>query len=378
MVQALNGLVREGLIVRRRGDGTYVASQHNPPLIPGRHLRLGLLWQRSVLPERMLNTFQGWITRGILEAWGIDWTLGHWPRTDMDEPTRVTWDSVERGVTVECIGEAMTSRVRHPDLNAVRDGRFDGLISICVIEEPWLNQVLDLGIPTVLADFPTQRLTSRADLAYVDPQVGYRAAVEHFHAGNLKRIFFVGSFIGEPVPSATMSPEEAHAYRAGKKRIDPDSYLRLSAYRQAMDEFGLPVQDNWIHYEWHHRDSNHALAHSFLALPEKERPEAVVCHSLAQAQFLMEAFAERGLWLHAAGGGDRPSSTSAVSILINGKWLGETAAELMVSRLVRPTRPPLRVGVPMVLELGSSALDIERTPSKAVTPVTAVPAIESR
>jgi hypothetical protein len=32
----------------------------------------------------------------------------------------------------------------------------------------------------------------------------------------------------------------------------------------------------------------------------------------------------------------------------------------------------------MVLELGSSALDIERTPSKAVTPVTAVPAIESR
>jgi hypothetical protein len=84
------------------------------------------------------------------------------------------------------------------------------------------------------------------------------------------------------------------------------------------------------------------------------------------------------LWLHAAGGGDRPSSTSAGSILINGKWLGETAAELMVSRLVRPTRPPLRVGVPMVLELGSSALDIERTPSKAVTPVTAVPAIESR
>src|SRR6185369_9072436 len=156
------------------------------------------------------------------------------------------WDSVERGVTVECIGEAMTSRVRHPDLDAVRDGRFDGLISMCVIEEPWLNQVLDLGIPTVLADFPTQRLTSRADLAYVDPQVGYRAAVEHFHAGNLKRIFFVGSFIGEPAPSATMSPEEAHAYRAGKKRIDPDSYLRLSAYRQAMDEFGLPVQDNWI------------------------------------------------------------------------------------------------------------------------------------
>ena len=31
IVRALNDLVREGLIVRRRGDGTYVADRRNPP-----------------------------------------------------------------------------------------------------------------------------------------------------------------------------------------------------------------------------------------------------------------------------------------------------------------------------------------------------------
>jgi len=369
MVQALNGLVREGLIVRRRGDGTYVASRRNPPLIPGKHLRIGLLWHRSVLPDRMLSTFQGWITRGVLEAWGIDSTQGEFPRAGNNEATRAIWDSVERGVTVEAIGESLASRQRHPDIKAIRDGRFDGLICMSIIEEPWLNQVLDLGIPMVLADFPTQRLTARADLAYVDPQLGYRAAVEYFHGRGKKRIFFVCSYIGEGTPSPTMTAEEAHAFHGDKKRIDPDSYLRLSAYRQAMDEFGLPVQDNWIHYEWHGSEAVRALVQSLLNLPEKERPEAVVCQSRAQAQFLMEAFAERGLWLETAGGSEKPSSTLALSILINGKWVGETAAELMISRLVRPSRPPLRVGVPMQLEERKSETVSELTTAAAGTKV---------
>lgn len=355
MVQALNGLVREGLIVRRRGDGTYVASRSNPPLIPGKHLRIGVLWHRSVLQERMLTTFQGWITRGVLDAWGLDAGQGEFPRANFDETTRAIWTSVERGVSVECIGESLESRQRHPEIAAIREGRFDGLICVGIIEEPWLKELLDLGIPTVLADFPTQRLTARADLAYVDPQLGYRAAVEHFHMLGKKRIFFVGSYIGESTPSPTMTPEEAHAHRAGRKRIDPDSYLRLSAFRQAMDEFGLPIQDNWIHYEWHDVEAVRQLAGTLIALPENERPEAVVCQSMAQAQFLAEAFAERGLWLETAGGSDRGSGTTAIAILINGKWVGETAAELMISRLVRPNRPPLRVGVPMVLEQRNAA-----------------------
>src|SRR5690606_23624011 len=48
VIRALNDLAKEGLIVRRRGSGTYVAEAARPPLLPGRHLKLGLLWHHSI------------------------------------------------------------------------------------------------------------------------------------------------------------------------------------------------------------------------------------------------------------------------------------------------------------------------------------------
>ena len=70
VVRALNELVREGLIVRRRGSGTFVADQQQPPLIAGRHLRLGVLWYQSVVPKFFNeSSFLAQLTRGALHAW---------------------------------------------------------------------------------------------------------------------------------------------------------------------------------------------------------------------------------------------------------------------------------------------------------------------
>src|SRR5689334_13827085 len=49
---ALNDLVREGLIVRRRGSGSFVTDRTLCPLLPGRDLKLAVLWSMSVNPER--------------------------------------------------------------------------------------------------------------------------------------------------------------------------------------------------------------------------------------------------------------------------------------------------------------------------------------
>jgi DNA-binding LacI/PurR family transcriptional regulator len=355
IVRALNDLVREGLIVRRRGDGTYVADKRNPPLIPGRSLRVGLLWPRSVLPERMLTFFQGAITRGALEAFGLSPAEAEWHRVDEHEPTRATWTSVERGLTVECIGESWHSRVRHPELKFIRERRIDAFATLSIIEEPWIEELLALKIPTVVVDFPNGRLEAKTDAVYVDAISGYRSAVEKYASMGLKRIHYVGAYMTVPAPSENMSAEEVRAFQAGKQRVDPDSYLRLSAYRQAMDECGLQVHEDWIHYGWHSKDSAAELTKAFLARPENDRPQAVICHSLMQAQDLMEAFSERGQWLEGAGAHDRLSSGgAAMSIYIDGKRLGEATAALIVSQLQQPGRPPLRVGVPMRLE--------ERTP----------------
>jgi len=225
------------------------------------------------------------------------------------------------------------------------------LICLSVTQEPWLRQLLELQIPSVLADFPIQRpIGSAPDVLYADPMFGYYGAVEHFVSRGLKRIYYVGSYISNPTPSPLMSSDEAHAYRSGKIEIDPDSFLRLSAYRQAMDEFGLPVEDNWICYDWHDAESMLKLADRFAALPEDKRPQAAVCHSIAQAQFLIGALAERDVPFAAAGTTPSPMNGAALNILLDGRWLGETAAALMVSRLQQPNRPQLRVGVPMQLQ----------------------------
>ena len=51
VVRALNALVREGLIVRRRRSGSFVADPAHKPLIPGRQLRLAVMVDHSILPD---------------------------------------------------------------------------------------------------------------------------------------------------------------------------------------------------------------------------------------------------------------------------------------------------------------------------------------
>ena len=96
------------------------------------------------------------------------------------------------------------------------------------------------------------------------------------------------------MPSVAMTVEEIIAFQAGKQRIDPDSYLRLSAYRQAMDECDLGVGEDWIHYSWSSPQKSQELAQRLAAQPPELRPQAFICHGLKQALYLMEAFAAYG------------------------------------------------------------------------------------
>jgi len=347
VVRALNELVREGLVIRRRGDGSYVADRKRPPLYAGRHLRLGILWPRSVFPERLVTEFWGGMTRGALDAWGVDLSKGEWPRVGERETTKGMWTSVPTGVTVECVGESVYSRERHPELEVISAGRFDGLLSLSIIEESWLEQLLALNIPTVIVDFPNERFRTRADQVYVDALPGYRAAVKHFADRGFRRIHYVGALVHVAAPSKDMKPEDVIAYQAGKQRVDPDSLLRLSAWRMGMDECGLAAPEAWVHYEFHGHEAR--LAEKILALPPDQRPEAVVCHGVNQAERLMKEFSDRGTVVRGAGATALGYGGPAVPITVDSTELGRTAAELLVWKLHQPRRLALRAGVPMTL-----------------------------
>ena len=89
------------------------------------------------------------------------------------------------------------------------------------------------------------------------------------------------------------------------------------------------------------------LAERLLALPEQDRPEAVLCFSGPEAEWLIEAFRAHGLPLEGAGAANRGLSGAAHAICSSGSELGTVAADLLLSRLLRPDRPYLKVGVGM-------------------------------
>lgn len=345
--RALSDLVREGLIVRRRGKGSFVAEQVHPPILQGRHARIGLLWHVSVIPALVETTFQGHITQGILQSLGLEKTQPVWSASTEDEPTFATWTSRERGVTVEAIGEAPEGHPRHPPLDTVRDRGYDGLLVLSIIEEAFLTSVLDLGLPTVFVDVFNDRFSNGVDQVYVDPMQGYREAVRHFASQGMRRIHFVSGFMGKPVPGRDAKNSVKEDYAVEPWRVDPDSYLRMSAYRQAMDECGLPVAEDWVHQRTPLRRPLEQLAEELAGGPKENCPEAVIGHNANQAEALIRLFARKGLPLAGAGSADRRHVGHAIPIQVDPVAIGTTAAELIITRMQRPHRPGLRAGVPM-------------------------------
>lgn len=365
-VRALNELAREGLIVRRQGSGSYVADAKRPPLFPGRHLKLGVLLPRCAEAEQLSGAFFGEVLQGILRRWGV---LGA-PALDAGDgrsATRALWHEPARGVTVTCLGEAEDRRVDRPPFADVRDAAFDGVIALAVTDEPFLERVSKLGAPLVLIDHLCEALGEATDQVYVDPLFGYGAAVRHFLARGLTRIHFVGLRRWAPAASEETTLDEWMRTRQ-MGSIDPDSFLRLNACRQAMDAAGLALPDARAHFEERTAGSAAKLADKLLALPADERPQAVLCHEMEQADRLIEAFAGRGLALHGAGSGKRAGRWHALPIALDAPTLGAVAAELLLDRLREPNRPFVNVGVKLRFagaESGAKPEPVEAAPRAA-------------
>ncbi len=347
--RALQDLVSEGLVVRKPGSGTYVADTEHPPPLPGQNLRIGLLWYNCVNPANMRDTLQGDLTRSALSSWGLDDLVPDYPSVSDDEVTRGVWTSLDRGLTVEAIGEAREAFFRHPNLKETLARNLDGIIAFSIIEEDWLGTLLDAGIPVVISDFVSERFIARADQVFFDPLYAYRMAVFHLAALGLKRIFFVGTNLHVPAPHGEMGREDWIAHQRSHARADPDSFLRMNAWRQGMFESNLPVKDDWVHFTRQREAEMPVVANKLMSLPIGERPEAVVCHAARVAEFLVQAFRKQGLALTGVGSG-ASNDPDVLSVMPQSAQMGAVAASLLISRIQQPRKPFIKVGVPMQFE----------------------------
>ncbi|MCK6473982.1 MAG: GntR family transcriptional regulator [Planctomycetes bacterium] len=364
VVRALNDLAREGLLVRRRGSGTYVADIKRPPLLPGRHLRLGLLWPRSLRADRMAGSFHAAMSAGALREWGLSDVQPEFFNVGDHQTTRAVYEAPHRGVTVEALGEPWISAERHPDIDAVRAAKFDGILTLGIIEDDFLRAVLALNVPTVVVDYPNDVLAARADLVYVDPAMGYRDAVRRLRDAGCRRIHYVGALLSQPATSARMTIDEWRQYKRGRTRPDPDSILRLSAFRTAMNAFELPVDESWIHFHTYDPGEVETLAESLAKLPPDRLPEAIVGHGGATLERFEAVFRAHGISIPFAGGQTEPYTGPHLAVTVSAQEVGATGAAVLLSRFQRPGRPLLSVGVKMVFQANAMPAAM-RTPALA-------------
>ncbi|MFC1479458.1 GntR family transcriptional regulator [Planctomycetota bacterium] len=352
-VKAVEELTQEGILVRRRGSGTYVADKENPPLIKGRNVKLGIIWADWVTPERMGDGIEGHITQGIFNRIGLPWTSFEFQSSDNRQETVFSIAQPERGVYAECIGPAHSSRERHPSIKYIQSGDFDACIIISVMDDTWLDKVCSSGIPVVLADYISDDFSTRADQVYIDPYSGFQTAARYFIRKGYTKIHFIGSKMWPPAPTKEMTRDEWFEFRKGKKTIDPDSYLRMSAYRHEMEINELRVGDEYIHFELQDPKYLKPLARKIAELPKKTRPEAVVCHNAEMADVVIDVFQEKGLPLEGSGAAHGNFKGKAIPILADLEEMGRAAAELAVSRIEKPDRSFLNVGVRMKFPVGT-------------------------
>lgn len=348
--RALSDLAQEGLIVRRRRLGSFVANQHIRPLIPGRNLRIGVLWPSHLSPQDIHGSFNGQITLGILAGLGFqEQGIPSWFMPNSNEATGCTWNEPQRAIRLSCIGQTVQSRERHPSMQALLGGAFDGIVCVNIIENDWLAQLLTSGVPIVLADYPLDDFRHRADQVFVEPLPAMRAAVAHFLKNGAKSIHYVGARLSGAALSPDSSFSEWREKYFGQKRDDPDSLLREFSVRRALSEYGIsPAPEQFHHISYDHGELE-KLAGKLLAMSVETRPDTVICHDIQTTKALISAFGAKGIALQGSGvtGDKQEGPGKALRIFADGFQVGLAAAELLVSRLLRPTRPHLSVGVSM-------------------------------
>lgn len=346
VIRALDGLVQEGLIIRKHGKGTYV-SDSTPPLIPGKNLTLCILCPIEIGPASFNNKFIGSIIKGILKEWGAEKCTPTFPLNNSSESSIALFNQEKRGLKLFCIGSPWNKKLKTPYLKDIEAIKPDGIISIGIIESEWNNKLIKLKIPTVLVDYPERECINKADIIFADPQVGYSDCVEYFVKKKLKRIHFLGAMIG---PSANVTAKNERSWREfvkNNRRLDPDSYIRMGAWRQAMTEQGLECPDTFVHYETFNPIHLESLALTWLDLPKNERPEAILCHSIIQGEVLSSIFKKAGQNLESAGATHIAQKGKAIPIFVEAEQMGAVAADVLLARIKEPLRNFLRIGVIM-------------------------------
>lgn len=136
------------------------------------------------------------------------------------------------------------------------------------VEQPLLDQLANREMPLVFVDFAPER--PGISVLRIDYHHGIRQSVQHLAALGHRRIAFV------------TGPPDLHS-----------SQSRLDAFRQSMDECGIPVEQGLIVESDHTMEGGIASAQRLIA--ERNLPTALICSNDMLAIGALRRFSREGL-----------------------------------------------------------------------------------
>ncbi|MFT3784798.1 MAG: substrate-binding domain-containing protein [Tepidisphaeraceae bacterium] len=314
VARALRELQTVGLIRRRVGSGSYVSKQASAV----QHKLLGLLIPRLGETE-IFEAISGQITR--------DAERSHYG---------LLWGDIAQSSNPKLIAD----RTCEPYLRQRVAGVFFAPLELSAgkdeVNERIVTIFQEAKIPVVLLDrdlkpFPNR---SRFDLVGIDNfAVGYMLA-EHLVQRGAKRTMFVA----QPFSAETVQGRIAGAYAA------------LSAAKQ------VPAAD-WLQQ----LDVNNPVA--VRAMIEAGKPDAIICANDKTAAELMQSLGKFGVQvpnhIRVVGVDDvryaKLLSPALTTVHQPCNAIGETAMQLMIDRIARPTAPPRQVNLPISLIVRDSS-----------------------
>lgn len=302
--KALSSLVRQGLLSRVQGRGTFVAGQ-------GARAAAGCLGVLYSSGTKGLSDdwFYGSILRGLSE---------------------------ESGGALMLLGDSGRQGLPGPPIERIAWERLDGLVLLEVFDDGYIEQVRRAApIPVVVIDYQSPAL--RCDHVVLDDRGGSRAAVSHLLGLGHRRI----AHFGEPPP-----PQ--------KRFVDPAWQLRREGWEDALREAG--VRDAApLFFPLKGRSSQGAgeLLREILARPAALRPTAYFCATDDLAMALMRQAQESGVRVPAevsfigyggtaASALARPALTTVIADVAEmGRWAVRRIGDLRAGRELDPQRKVL-------------------------------------
>jgi LacI family transcriptional regulator, galactose operon repressor len=312
---ALDALQSEGLVLRRAGKGVFVADGVADRVTETSATRTGniALFSRTGQSAIMEDTYYAEVWAGMLHA---------------------AASSGQRLTAVHLSGE----NARDVVLRTAEEIPLDGCIVLGVANAGLVREIIDVGLPTVVADhsFDDDDDGVEVDCVDLDSEGGSLAAVRHLVELGHRRIGFI----------ANLHPE----YNPGRQR----------GYARGMREAGLEVEKRFQLRGTPNLDGGYELMRAALEAG-RELPTAFVCWGSTMIVGAGRALSERGLEvpgdLSMVGCGSRWFSNIYPDVTIvaaDAHLLGVEAVRKLLARVENPNGQASTSRLPMELVVRAS------------------------